>query len=547
MPDVPELLTEAREAFARGEWDAARRRLEEAAGSHLLDLVDRSLLARARWWQGDVQGSMSLAEGIFQELAGQGLPAEAARSALLLSMQWGLRGNIPVSSAWLARARRLLEPLPVSVDHGYLLYLEGSDALYLDGMPAAAQSAAARLKDMAGQFQAPELGSFASLLSGLSHVRNGNTAQGFVDLDEALLPVLAGQVPVEWAGDIYCSVIHLCYEMEDFARMRAWTDALADWCAALSTTFMYAGIASVHQLQLAAAEGHWKQAEDGLLALGGRLRHAHGWIAAECFSEAGEIRRRRGDAEGARAAFDSARSLGHDGQPGSALLWWDAGRTDLALGELRAALAERETLGRMCLLLPLVELLAPLDTASAALYCLELEEAAATFGTPGFVARARRARGAVLMAQLRWAQACAELDAAAEAYRKQRRRYELAEVHEHLALARRGLRDDDLARAEEATAAAIRAQLGAAPPSRLGLDPDVGGLTPRELEVLACVLSGASNRDIAHALTISEKTAGRHLANIFTKIGVTSRTAAAAWARHHGIRERHAPESPRPA
>jgi DNA-binding NarL/FixJ family response regulator len=58
------------------------------------------------------------------------------------------------------------------------------------------------------------------------------------------------------------------------------------------------------------------------------------------------------------------------------------------------------------------------------------------------------------------------------------------------------------------------------------------------VEVLGCVLAGSSNRQIAKSLTISEKTAGRHLANIFTKIGVTSRTAAAAWAHQHGIPER---------
>jgi DNA-binding NarL/FixJ family response regulator len=40
---------------------------------------------------------------------------------------------------------------------------------------------------------------------------------------------------------------------------------------------------------------------------------------------------------------------------------------------------------------------------------------------------------------------------------------------------------------------------------------------------------------VAEALTISEKTVGRHLANIFTKIGVSSRTAAAAWAHEHRL------------
>jgi DNA-binding NarL/FixJ family response regulator len=62
-----------------------------------------------------------------------------------------------------------------------------------------------------------------------------------------------------------------------------------------------------------------------------------------------------------------------------------------------------------------------------------------------------------------------------------------------------------------------------------------GGLTPREAEVLACISSGASNREVAERLVISEKTVSRHLEHIFSKAGVSSRTAAAAWAREHGL------------
>ncbi len=61
------------------------------------------------------------------------------------------------------------------------------------------------------------------------------------------------------------------------------------------------------------------------------------------------------------------------------------------------------------------------------------------------------------------------------------------------------------------------------------------GLTERELEVLALVAGGATNREIAHRLAISEKTAGHHLEHIFNKIGVSSRAAAVYFAMQHGL------------
>ena len=61
------------------------------------------------------------------------------------------------------------------------------------------------------------------------------------------------------------------------------------------------------------------------------------------------------------------------------------------------------------------------------------------------------------------------------------------------------------------------------------------GLTGRELEVLRLVASGRSNTQIAAVLVISEKTVARHLSNIFTKLDVRTRTAAAAFAFEHRL------------
>lgn len=61
------------------------------------------------------------------------------------------------------------------------------------------------------------------------------------------------------------------------------------------------------------------------------------------------------------------------------------------------------------------------------------------------------------------------------------------------------------------------------------------GLTAREAEVLQHVASGRTNREIAAGLHLSERTVAGHLSNIFTKIGVTSRTAATAFAYENDL------------
>ena len=128
----------------------------------------------------------------------------------------------------------------------------------------------------------------------------------------------------------------------------------------------------------------------------------------------------------------------------------------------------------------------------------------------GFLAWADHSRGAVLLAQGQPEAALEVLRTALQAYVAMRAPDEAATVRILIADADRMLGDTD-----------------AAPP---------GGLTDREAEVLAQIASGATNKQAAAALFISEKTVARHLANIFAKLGLSSRTAAAAWAHEHRLR-----------
>ena len=120
--------------------------------------------------------------------------------------------------------------------------------------------------------------------------------------------------------------------------------------------------------------------------------------------------------------------------------------------------------------------------------------------------------------------------------------YEAAQARVIVGLACRALGDDDAAGMELEAAREQFEHLAAGPDaSRVaqltdrGAKPVPFGLSPREVEVLRLVATGITNKAIAGELFLSEKTVARHVSNIFSKLGVSSRAAATSCAYQHDL------------
>src|SRR5436309_358260 len=174
------------------------------------------------------------------------------------------------------------------------------------------------------------------------------------------------------------------------------------------------------------------------------------------------------------------------------------------------------------------------DLGAAREAVTELSAVAERIGTPYLRARAKQAEGSVLLAEGAPREAIRSLRSALARWRELDVPYEAARTHALIGQSCDSLGDRDAAALELDAARKILARLGA--PTAPTATP--GGLSVREVEVIRLLAAGKSNRTIATELFISEKTVARHVSNIFTKLRVSTRAAATAYAYEHGLQAR---------
>jgi ATP/maltotriose-dependent transcriptional regulator MalT len=544
---VIEDLTLARQAYERGSWLAAYDALR-AVDARDMVAGDFMALGMSALLAGRSNDGIQAFQRGYQSALDAGDPHLALRCSFYLAMTLMESGETVIAVGWIGRARRLLEQTDDdTVEAGYLAALEMFQHIFTEQFEEALQRSD-RVAEYAHRFDDADLRTLAFNARGRMLIYSGRVREGLALLDEAMVGVTLGEVTPLFAGETYCSLIEACQEVCDYGRAAEWTSALTRWIDAQPELVRFTGQCAVHRGQIMRARGAFADARREFdRALERYLEAGQPPAAALAYMERGDVRRIQGDLLGAESDLDHALELGLEPQPALALVWLAGGRSDAAVASIRRLLAEpRDPVHRVALLAPAVEvLLAVGDVDAAQATADDIAATAEQFGCRPLHAMTSWASGAVALARDDATQAVPELRRAFQQWQNLDAPYEAARCRELLGYALRKLGDADSADAEFAAARADFGKLGApADAARVGRVGQVGqveqpelpaGLTEREAQVLRLVAKGMSNAAIAADLSLSEKTVSRHLSNIFAKIGVSSRTAAAAFAFEHGV------------
>ncbi len=500
-------------------------------------------LADAAWLACRLDESFAVRQEAYAGYLETRADGPASRAAWRLFWDRLYNGEEVVALGWLRRARRHVSAIPEGVEHAYVALADSEMALNRGVLDEAHAQALAAI-EIADRHGNQGLVGLGLMLQGRARIAQGKLDEGCASLDEAMTLVLSGRLDTYFTGAVYCTVIAVCRDVADMRRASEWTEAASAWCSSLPAVTPFHGICRIHRGEVLGLCGAWEEAEREIRAAAVELAAFKPLSAADAYGALGELQRRRGDLVAAEDSFLRAHELGGDVQPGFALVRLAQGQAAVAAAALRTALvdASDEGTARARLLAAQVEgALATGDRELAASASEELSAIAAALERPAIDAMAASARGAILLADGHAGAGIADLRAASTIWRDLGLPYEEAHARLLIGRAARALGDEERARLEIQAARATFARLGARLDARgaaeLMAAPSArpGGLTDREAEVLRLVAAGKSNRDIAETLVISEYTVARHVQNIFAKLGVSSRAAAAAFAVEHQL------------
>jgi class 3 adenylate cyclase len=323
-----------RSAAARGAWREAYDLLVSADG---LEAQDLESVAEAAWWTGKLDEAIERRERAYTAWIEAGEKRRAAYVALLISQDYYGKAALSPSAGWFAKAERLLEDEPESVEHGYLASARALQAM-VEASYDAAVACSERALELGKRFDDPDLQAIALVTLGRVHLLNGNPTEGVRLLDEASAAALSGELKPFSTGLVYCVTITSCNGVGDLRRAAEWTKAAEKWCTKQDVKG-FPGSCRIHHSSLLRLNGDWAAAEEQALQACDEVREFDPWATAIGWYEVGEIRRQRGDFAAAEEAYRQANEWSRDPQPGLALLRLAQGKTEAAAKAIERSLA----------------------------------------------------------------------------------------------------------------------------------------------------------------------------------------------------------------
>jgi DNA-binding CsgD family transcriptional regulator len=537
-------LERGRRSYAGQAWVDAYESLSRADRASTLGAEDLERLATSAYMLGR-DDFLSYLERAYHAHLDAGETLLAVRCAFWVGLNLAQRGEIGHATGWLGRAQRLVEREEEDcVERGYLMIpaMLRHEAV---GDWEAVYAIAASATEVGERFGDANLLALALHEQGCALIQQGRVEEGLGLLDEAMVAVTAGELSPIVTGIVYCSVISGCQEVYALRRAQEWTAALTRWCEDQPDMVAFSGSCLVHRAEIMELHGAWQDALEEARRARRRCEQGNNRsAAAQAFYRQGEVHRLQGKFSAADEAYRAASRYGWEPQPGLALLRLAQGNDEAAAATIRRASGETtDPLKRARLLPAYVEIMVAVgDVEEARSASGELQGISVRFESVMLDGMVAHARGAVDLTEGDARAALLALRRAWQIWQELEVPYEVARVRVLLGLACRAMGDDDGAALELEAAHDAFVRLGAAPDAarvasliRRSTSVDAQGLTQRELQVLRLVAEGETNKAIATELVLSERTVDRHVSNIFTKMGVSSRAAATAHAYKHRL------------
>jgi ATP/maltotriose-dependent transcriptional regulator MalT len=550
-----ELLNKGREALSTGEWEKARSFLEEASKKEESAEVYEEL-AWACWWLNDASAVLNYRSKAYNLFIANNDKLGASRTASWLGLDYlDFKGEFAVAAGWFQRAEHLLEGMPDSWELGFIKILKARLAYEVDKNIDLAFKLIDETRELSKSIKSIDGEMIAGALKGFILVLEGKISEGMPLLDEAtLLAVTSEEADIKFTTITCCYLIDACERIRDYERAGQWCKTVKELCKRWNYKEMFASC-KMKYAGVLIWRGDWEEAENELLSAASDFKKIRPLNVNAATVRLADLKRRQGkwiEAEKLLTEVDS-----HPLKPlFQSYLCFDKGDFEIALS-MAEKYIRRFPVSRKAERTTGVELLIRIylklgKTAEAEKLIDELKEISKSIKTLPIKAALLSAKGNLNLTKDNLDEAKQNLEDAADIYDDMKSPFETSRTR--LILAEVLIKQKKFVQAE--------AELNAAMISfkKLGAEKDFDKakyilknlykenmdetdknkyelFTGRELEVLKLIAGGNNNEEIAEKLFLSVRTVEKHITNIYSKMGVTGKSAR-AYAASYAIKNK---------